>query len=204
MVGRRMAGRGMSNDSEQPESDGSVLSRKVWNRARHNGQLVRDEVTGALPPMLRPVAWERFRQMPMARYACLLLSLLESREDAGLYRRRSRRPAGAGPFDDIPSLADRDRAERIFAKLCERHAERLPSRPWLRPILAGRARSLATHPDAHGSAWGRKMRRKKAGRHTQRRYREQGWHPLASSRQARGLPADRAHRRASGGTPKPA
>lgn len=181
----------MSTDSAQPGSDGPVLSGKAWNHVRHTGQRLRDEVTRGLPPMLRPVAWERFRRMPMARCACLLLSLLEPQEDAGLYRRRSRRLAGGGLFDDIPSLADRDRAEKIFAKLCERHAERLASRPWLRPILAGRARSLATHPEAHGPAWGRKMRRKKAGRHTQQRYREQGWHPLASARKARGLPAER-------------
>jgi hypothetical protein len=140
--------------------------------------------------MLRPVVWEQFQQMPMARCACQLLSLLEPQHNtrnAVLYGRRSRRPTGAGLFDDITSTAERARAKEIFAKLCERHAHRLGSCRWLRPVLAGRARWLATHPEAHGSAWGRQMRRKKAGKHTQRRYREQGWHPLASVRKARGL-----------------
>ncbi len=174
----------------QPKPGGPVLTEKVWNRLRHNGWLVRDEVTGRLPPMMRPLAWQAFQQMPMARCACWLMLHLEPQQ-AGLYRRRTRRPAGAGLFDNIPSPIERERAERIYAELCERHCGRLASCPWLRPVLAGRARWLATHPDARGSAWGRRMRRRKAGKHTQRRYREQGWHPLPSVRKAWGLTAER-------------
>ena len=176
----------------QPEPGASPLTEKAWNRLRHNGKLLRDEVISPLPPELRPLAWEQFKQMPMARLACSLIQLLEpQRADAGLYRRRTRRPAGAGLFDDIPSLSLRFKAERTYADLCARHAERLLSCPWLLPILAGRARDLALRPNAHGSERGRRMRRIKGGKHVQRRYREQGWHPLASVRKAWGLTADR-------------
>jgi len=138
--------------------------------------------------MLSLAAWIEFKQMPLAQLACVLLSDLEPQESSGLYRRSARRPAGVGLFDDLPSLAERDKAQEIYAKLCERHSQRLNSCRWLRPVLAGRARWLATHPDANGSAWGRQMRRKKAGKHTQRRYKQQGWHPLRSARKAWGLP----------------
>jgi len=181
----------MGTDKQQRESEGPLLTEKVLSCVRHNGRLVRDEVTACLPPMLRAVAWQQLQQMPIARWACVLLSLLEPQDDAGLYRRRSRRPAGSGLFDDIPLLADRERAEKVYTKLCERHSQRLDSCRWLRPVLAGRARRLATHPEAHGSAWGRQMRRIKGGKHTQQRYREQGWHPLPSVRKAWGLSEDR-------------
>jgi hypothetical protein len=143
--------------------------------------------------MLRAVAWQQFQQMPIARCACWLLSFLEPPDDAGLYPRRSRRPASSGLFDDIPSLAHRQRAEKIYARLRERHSQRLAACRWLRPVLAGRARWLATHPDAHGSAWGRQMRRQKGGKHVQRRYQDEGWHPLPSVRKAWGLSGDRPH-----------
>jgi hypothetical protein len=179
------------NCTTQPEPGSPALTPKVWNRLRHNGQLVRDEVTTGLPPMMGAMAWQQFQQMPMARLACSLMLLLEPPQPAGadLYRRRARRPPDAGPFDDIPSADQRGRAEKIYAELCKRHAERLPSCPWLLPILAGRARDLALHPDAHGSERGRRMRRIKGGIHVQRRYREQGWHPLSSVRKAWGLTA---------------
>jgi len=169
------------------EPGAATLTEKDWKRVRHNGKLVRDEVTGHLPPMLRPLVWQEFQQMPIARLACSLMLLLEPPQPPGLYRRRARRPAGAGLFDDIPSLTKRAKAEKIYAELCGRHAERLPSCPWLLPILAGRARDLALRPDAHSSERGRRMRRIKGGIHVQRRYREQGWHPLASVRKAWGL-----------------
>lgn len=189
----------MGADKQQRESEGPLLTEKVLSGVRHNGQLVRDEVTASLPPMLRAVAWHQFQQMPIARWACLLLSLLEPPDDAGLYRRRSRRStASSGSFDDIPLLAERDKAKEVYAELCGRHSQRLDSCRWLRPVLAGRARWLATHPEAHGSAWGRQMRRQKGGKHTQQRYREQGWHPLPSVRKAWGLSATRPV-----GIPKP-
>jgi hypothetical protein len=181
----------MRTDKQQRESEGPLLTEKAWNRVRHNGQLVRDETTACLPPMLRAVAWRQFQQMPIARWACLLQSLLEPQDDAGLYRRRSRRPASSGLFDDIPLLSERDKAKEIYAELCERHSQRLDSCRWLRPVLAGRARWLATHPEAHGSEQGRRMRRIKGGIHVQRRYRERGWHPLPSVRKAWGLSEDR-------------
>ena len=123
----------------------------------------------------------------MAQCACFLLSVLEPEAPAGLYRRNARRPADVGLFDDIPLLAERERAEKIYARLCGRHSQRLSSCPWLLPILAGRARDLAVRPEAHGSEQGRRMRRIKGGKHTQQRYREQGWHPLPSVRKAWGL-----------------
>lgn len=163
-----------------------------WNRVRRAGRLLRDEVTGDLPPMLRGLAWQQFQQLPLARAACRLMQLLEPpHSDVGLYRRRTRRPADAGLFDDIPSLDQRATAMKIYSELCARHAVRLPSSLWLLPILAGRARDLALHPDAHGSERGRRMRRIKGGKHVQRRYREKGWHPLASVRKAWGLSAER-------------
>jgi len=174
----------------RPEPGGSVLTEKVWNRLRHDGKLIRDEVTSHLPPMLRSVAWQEFQQMPMARWACSLMLLLEPPQPLGLYRRRTCRPASAGLFDDIPSLTQRGTAEKIYSELCDRHAERLSSCPWLLAILAGRARDLALRPEAHGPERGRRMRRIKGGKHTQRRYREQGWHPLASVRKAWGLTGD--------------
>ena len=170
-----------------------VLTERVWNRLRHNGRLVRDEVTGHLPPVLRPAAWREFQQMPLARCACWLMSRLEPQQSAppGLYQRRRRRPAGAGLFDDIPQLAQRDRAKEIYANLCSRHADRLASCPWLRPVLAGRARWIATHPGARDSEWGKRMRRQKGGKQAQRRYREDGWHPLRSVRESWGSSAEK-------------
>ena len=169
-----------------------MRSEMNWNRVRRAGKLLRDEVAGDLPPMLRGLAWQQFQQLPLARAACRLMELLEPpRSNAGLYCRSPHRPADAGLFADIPSLDQRGTAEKIYAELCKRHADRLPSSPWLLPILAGRARDLALHPDAHGSDRGRRMRRIKGGKHVQRRYREKGWHPLASVRKAWGLSAER-------------
>jgi hypothetical protein len=171
----------------QLELPGPAPSDKALSR-------VRDEVTGGLPPELRPEFWRQFMRMPMANCACQLLSLLEplgNPRDAGLYRRRSRCPAGTGMFDDIPCSAERATAKEIYAKLCERHSERLASCRWLRPVLAGRARRLATDSGTRSSEWGRKMRRIKGGKHVQRRYREIGWHPLPSVRKANGWPAER-------------
>jgi len=180
-------------DKRAPDTDElAALTKKSWNRVLRAGRRLRDEVTGDLPPMLRRAAWQQFQEIALARAACRLMQLLEPQPpDSGLYRRRARRSADAGLFDDIPSLDQRERAKKIYAELCERHSDRLPSCPWLRPVLAGRARWSATHPDARGSAWGRRMRRRKGGKHVQRRYREQGWHPLASVRKAWGLSAKR-------------
>src|SRR5215831_4655355 len=179
--------RRMSTHKRQREVRDPFLTDAALGRVCHDGKLVRDEVTADLPPMLRSTAWKDFKQMPMAQCACLLLSGLEPEESSGLYRRSTRRPTGSGLFEDITSLAERDKAQEIYAKLCERHSQRLDSCRWLRPVLAGRARWLATHPEAHGSAWGRQMRRKKAGKHTQRHYRQQRTHPLPSVRKAWGL-----------------
>jgi hypothetical protein len=187
-----MASRRSPKRTAQPDHGGPVLTDKIWKRLRHNGSLVRSEVTDDLPPMLRPFAWQEFQQMPMARAACSLMLLLEPQQlVASLFRRRNRRSQDAGLFDDMPSLVQRDRAQKIYAELCNRHSVRLPSCRWLLPILAGRARDLALRPNAHGSEHGRRMRRIKGGIHVQRRYREQGWHPLASVRKAWGLTADR-------------
>jgi hypothetical protein len=176
-----------SGDGAEPS--GPALTEKLWNRLRHKGELVCDEVTGRLPAVLRPLAWQEFRQMPLACHACWLLSQLgpEQSRQPELYRRQKRRPAGAGLFDDILQPDRGDKAKRIYVELCERHNERLASCPWLRPVLAGRARWMATHP-ARGSTWGRQMRRRKGGKHTQQRYREEGRHPLPTVRKSWGLP----------------
>ena len=137
----------------------------------------------------------------MAQCAGRLLLLLDP-PPAELYPRHPR-PAGSALFDDIPSPISRDRAERIYAELRERHSLRLASCPWLLPILAGRARDLALHPDAHGSERGRRMRRIKGGKHVQRHYREQGWHPLASVRKAWGLAAERPGHSSAAPVPDP-
>jgi hypothetical protein len=181
----------MNTDSTQPELPGKVFTDKAWNRVRHNGQLVRDELAADLPPKQCSAVWQQFKQMPIAQCACFLLSVLEPEAPAGLYRRNARRLADVGLFDDIPLLSERDMAKEIYAKLCERHSQRLSSCPWLLPILAGRARDLAVRPEAHGSEQGRRMRRIKGGIHVQQRYREQGWHPLPSVRKAWGLSEDR-------------
>lgn len=180
---------GAANPSGDRTEPGVALTDKAWNRLRHNGRLVHDEITGQLPPVLRPLAWQAFQQMPLARSACWLVSQLEPQQSGqpGLYRRRRRRPAGAGLFDDIPQQVQRHKAKEIYAELCDRHAERLASCPWLRPVLAGRARWMATNRDARDSEWGKQMRRRKGGKHTQRRYREESRHPLPAVRRAWGL-----------------
>jgi hypothetical protein len=176
----------------RPELGAPPLTDKAWNRLRLNGKLLRDEVTGHLPHELGPLVWQQFKQMPLARWACSLIQLLEPQQaPAGLYHRRARRPTGSSPFNDIRSLSQRLKAERTYAELRDRHADRLPSCPWLLPILVGRARDLALHPDAHGTERGRRMRRIKGGKHVQQHYREQGWHPLESVRKAWGLTGER-------------
>jgi hypothetical protein len=130
--------RHMSTDKQQRKSKGPVLTDKALSRVRHNGQLVLDEVTADVPPMLCSAVWHEFKQMPTAQYACVLLSALEPDESAGLYRRSARRPAGVALFEDIASIPERDKAKEIYAELCERHSERLASCRWLRPVLAGR------------------------------------------------------------------
>ena len=178
-----------------------TLTTRIWNRLRRGERLLRDEVTAGLPPMLRAAAWQQFQQLPMAQYAGRLLLLLDP-PSAGLYPRHPR-PAGSTLFDDIPSPIARDETERIYAELRERHSLRLASCPWLLPILAGRARDLALHPDAHGSERGRRMRRIKGGKHVQRRYRERGWHPLASVRKAWGLTGEAPQSGAPASVPDP-
>jgi hypothetical protein len=157
----------------QPEPGASPLTEKAWNRLRLNGKLVRDEVTAHLPPELRSAVWEQFKQMPMARWACSIIQLLEPQPaDAGLYRRRTRLPAGFAYSFAQQALQRHGIYDRLW-----RHAERLPSCPWLLPILAGRARDPC--PEAHGFERGRRMRRIKGGKHVQ--HREQGWHPRFGS-----------------------
>jgi hypothetical protein len=188
-----MSSRAPSEDrASQAVPNSPALTEKVWNRLRHDGRLVRDEVTTDLPPMLRPRAWQQFKELPMACRACQLIALLEPQKAVGLYRRERRGTADAGLFDDIPQLAQREKAKEIYAELCDRHSERLATCPWLRPVLAGRARWLATNPGARDSEWGKRMRRRKGGKHTQRRYQDDGWHPLASVRKARGLAGEKS------------
>src|SRR5215468_6562641 len=122
-----VASKHMDPDKQKRKSRGPVLNDKSLRRVCHNGQRLRDEVTADLPPMLCSTVWQQFKQMPLAQCACFLLSVLEPEGSAGLYPRSARRQAAAGLFDDISSLADRDKAKEIYARLCDRHSQRLDS-----------------------------------------------------------------------------
>jgi hypothetical protein len=133
--------------------------------------------------MVADQLWQSFKQRCTAEgnLVPLLISQLEPQEcDPGMFRRRGpRKPKGSDPFGDLP-LIQRLQAEEIFRQLCAKWTGNLPS--WRRAILVGVARRLTLHPPS--SAWGKRMRRIKGGVHCQRKYREQGWHPLVGFNQA--------------------
>ena len=162
-----------------------AVDDEFWNRLRYQGAPIKQHVLGDLPEsaaaFLGNSLWQSFKQFCAAEGNMLPLLVAESEpQDSGMFRRRSqRKPRGSDPFVDLP-LSQRVKAEAEFRRLCEKWSGNLPS--WRRAILAGVARRLVLHP--HDSEWGRRMRRIKGGVHCQRKYREQGWHPLASFNQA--------------------
>jgi hypothetical protein len=171
----------------------------LWDKLRYNGVRIKDQVVGHLPRDSRPARrarawqWERYKAscpnwVPWFLY-------IQERQWTGLFaRRRQRVPAGNSPFADLPP-ARRAEAENLFSQLCERWTRHRESETtaaadlpgWLKPLLVGAARRLVRDPFNRSPEWGRQMRRIKGGKHTQQRYREQGWHPLPSVRKAWGL-----------------
>jgi hypothetical protein len=165
----------------------SAIEDMFWERLKYRGAPIKQHVLGDLPdsgaPLFSDRLWQSFKQHCAAEgnLIPLLISRLEPQgPDSGMFRRRGqRKPKGRDPFGDLP-LIQRLQAEEKFRQLCERWTGNLPA--WRRAILVGVARRLTLHPP--NSEWGRQMRRIKGGVHCQRKYREQGWHPLVEFNQA--------------------
>jgi hypothetical protein len=151
------------------------------DRLRYRGTLLKQYVLAQLPDTASALAsepaWQSFMQYCTQRGNILpeLLARTECQEpNPGIFKRRGRRkPKNSDPFADLPP-SKRLKANLEFDRLCRRWAPDLPS--WRRAILAGVARRLTLYPP--DSEWGRRMRRIKGGVHCQRKYREQGPHPL--------------------------
>lgn len=166
----------------------SAIDAKTWKRLRYRGVPLKQHVLAQVPASVAPLigddrALQSFKQQCAAEGNILpsLISQLEPQDPApGMFRRRApRKPKGSDPFADLPPV-HRAQARERFGQLCDKWAGNLPS--WRRAVLAGCARRLTLHPP--GSEWGRRMRRIKGGVHCQRKYREQGWHPLVEFNQA--------------------
>jgi hypothetical protein len=169
------------------KTDPTGIDEGLWERLRHRGAPVKQRVLTSLPesagPLVADRLWQSFKQQCAAQgnVLPLLISQLEAQDlDPGMFRRRRpRKPKGSDPFEDLPVIQHLD-AMKTFWRLCARWEGNLPT--WRRAILAGVARRLTLHPP--DSEWGRRMRRIKGGLHCQRKYREQGRHPLAEYNQA--------------------
>jgi hypothetical protein len=144
------------------------------------------DIPAYIPEGMREMQWRMYKAECGAEGNWLprLMYLLEPRREVIFQRKRPRLPKGSPLFDDLP-LDQRARAQAIFDRLCDQSNRSVSD--WHRPILAGIARRLVLNPYNCSAAWGKKMRRIKGGKHVQQRYREQGWHPLASVRKAWGL-----------------
>jgi hypothetical protein len=175
----------------------------LWDKLRFKGVRIKDQVVGHLPRDSRPARRARAWQWELYKYSCPpwvpWFIYITERQYSGLFqRKRQRVPTGSSPFADLPP-ARRAEAENLFSHFCKQWtrdkgsgmtaAADLPG--WLKPLLVGAARRLARDQFNRSPRWGRQMRRIKGGKHVQRRYRERGWHPLASVRKAWGLIADR-------------
>ena len=163
----------------------SAIDDRFWERQRYRGAPVKQHVLADLPdsPLIGDRVWQSFKQQCAVEgdILSLLISHLEPQDpDPGMFRRRGpRKPKGSDPFGDLPEI-QRLGAEDRFRRLCTKWAGNLPS--WRRAILAGVARRLTLHPPS--SDWGKRMRRIKGGVHCQRKYRKEGWHPLARFNQS--------------------
>jgi len=175
----------------------------LWDKLRHNGVRVKDLVVGHLPNDSRPARRAREWEWGLFKYSCPnwfpWYIYITERQYSGLFERtRQRRPSGSPLFDDLSRDVRAD-AEQLFDQFCEHWVGRegfeavptIPQPDWRKPLLAGAARRLARDPSNRSPEWGRQMLRIKVGKHVQQRYREQGWHPLASVRKAWGLTSDR-------------
>jgi hypothetical protein len=186
-----------------PDGAPVPFPNRSWESLRYQGARFKDYFLGGpsedLSPGMREMLWQGFKAQCAAEGIWLpwLIHSMEP-QSTGLFKRnRPRHPAGHPLFDDL-SPNQRAEAQEIFKRLCEHWSWRVrtgearsagPSN-WRKPLLAGIARRLASNSSNGMSAWGKRMRRIKGGKHTQRRYREQGWHPLASVRKAWGLTAE--------------
>lgn len=171
------------------------FSNSLWNSVRSGGMRLKDSLYRNewkdVEPGMREFYWLAFKEYWASQGNWLPWLIYETQpqpEWIGLFARtRERLTGGAGIFSDLPPR-ERAQAEQLFERLCKKWAPYAWDLvDWRRPILAGIARRLATHPDNRSPEWGKRMRRIKGGKHVQARYRALGWHPLASVRKAWGL-----------------
>lgn len=177
---------------------------RSWENLRYQGLRFKDFLFDGLfkdfLPGMREMLWRSFKAQCAAdgNWLPWLIHSMEPQSIGMFKRNRQRHSAGHPLFDDLPP-AQRAEAEEIYKRLHDDWSWRVrtgaaqPDTPsnWRKPLLAGVARRLVSNPANRTSAWGKRMRRIKGGKHTQRRYREQGWHPLPSVRKAWGLTAER-------------
>ena len=186
-----------------PEGAPVPFSNRSWESLRYQGVRFKDHFLGPIEdllPGMQEMLWQGFKAQCAAEENWLpwLIHSTEPQSTGMFKRTRQRRPKGSALFSELPP-AERAAAQETFDRLCAEWSWRVrtgeaqsagPSN-WRKPLLAGAARRLASNPSGRTSAWGKRMRRIKGGKHVQRRYREQGWHPLASVRKAWGLTAER-------------
>lgn len=185
-----------------PEADPLYFPARSWERLRYQGMLLKDYVVKDLPidipfaSLARETLWHAFKSHCAAAGNRLpwLIYYLEPQRPGMFERKCPRRQKGELLFDDLPP-AERAEAQETFDKLWQEWSWRVrigtaPSGTWRKPILVGVARRLARNPSNRSSEWGRRLRRIKGGKHAQQRYKERGWHPLASVRKAWGLRAE--------------
>jgi hypothetical protein len=168
------------------DADAPIIDDRFWEHLRYRGVRLKTQVLRDSPsplPWYRELYWQSFKRVCASdgnRFPLLIYYAYPQTTPEGLFRRHgSRKPRQSDPFGELP-MAEYLEAERIFNRLCERWAGNMPS--WRRAILNGVSKRLALHPP--DSAWGKRMRRIKGGVHCQRKYLEEGGHPLPTVRQA--------------------
>jgi hypothetical protein len=155
--------------------------KRSWESLRYQGIPYKDYLFGDLlkemSPGMRELLWQGFKARCAAEGNWLpwLIYCLEPQWTRMFKRMRPRRPTGSQLFDDLPA-PERAKAQGIFEPLCDQCW--WESTGWRKPLLASVAHRLARDPHNRSSEWGKRMRCVKGGKHAQRRYREQGWHPL--------------------------
>jgi hypothetical protein len=187
-----------------PGGASAPFPNRSWESLRYQGVRFKDYFFGVqfkdVPPGMREMLWQGFKEQCAAEGNWLpwLIHSMEPQSTGMFKRNRPRHPTGHHLFDDL-SPTQRAEAQEIFKRLHDDWSWRVRmgeaqsdgASNWRKPLLSGVARRLARNPSNRKSAWGKRMRRIKGGKHVQRRYREQGWHPLASVRKAWGLTAER-------------